>query len=444
MAYWFVDDSATDNTGTGAWDDPLKYLWKDTGLFSIASPPEAGDTVYVLKGHSELLTTTLIMVSNGTANNPINIVGVDSFNSGSPTTLAAKSNCVVGFASSLGGYDINVNTSGGLCFFQFKLVVGDQFRAGALSNETRIMLENSEMSFLRKGYGFYIGDSSDVITLELRNTDLDFAFTNQEIEIKTFANFIWHGGTLKRGVSTLFKNCYYGVTVDVVGVDLSHADLDYLFGDMSGIAWQLNAQFLRCILSSTVVPFDAAIIAPRVSAVFHSCDTADGQNMFREEYYFGSIVKATNCYQAASSVEFTAKIVSNANTTEYTTPLRFKLSDFYSTANPTLTVEYIHEAQGSGSGGNLQNDEFWIEIEYPDSTDEALGKIDQSNRVATILTTPADQDNSTAIWTENLTGEIKQKSEVTISGGAAGIHTVWVCLAKPSITVYVNPDVTVS
>ena len=105
---------------------------------------------------------------------------------------------------------------------------------------------------------------------------------------------------------------------------------------------------------------------------------------------------------------------------------------------------YGNAESGLSPEADLQDDEFWIEVEYPDSTDEALGKLDQSNRASTILATPADQDNSTESWTENLTGEVKQKSEVTISGGAAGIHTVWACLAKPSTTVYVDPDVTVS
>ena len=38
----------------------------------------------------------------------------------------------------------------------------------------------------------------------------------------------------------------------------------------------------------------------------------------------------------------------------------------------------------------------------------------------------------------------KRKIEVTLSGGQAGIHKVTVCLAKPSVTLYVNPWVTVS
>ena len=38
----------------------------------------------------------------------------------------------------------------------------------------------------------------------------------------------------------------------------------------------------------------------------------------------------------------------------------------------------------------------------------------------------------------------QSKVEETIAGGADGMHTIWVCLAKPSTTVYVCPKVDVT
>jgi hypothetical protein len=147
----------------------------------------------------------------------------------------------------------------------------------------------------------------------------------------------------------------------------------------------------------------------------------------------GQIMHATNCHITPA---FSAKMVSSA-TASYNLPLRFKLTEFYSTANPTITTETIT------AGVTLTDAEFWIEIEYPDATDEAYGKVDITSKNV-ILTAATNLTTSTAAWTEDLAGEVKQKVTETISGGAAGIHTVWAYLAKPSTTVYVDPDVAVN
>ena len=49
MADWFVDDAAADNTGTGAWNDPFKYLYLTDGsnlglMLSGTQPAAAGGT----------------------------------------------------------------------------------------------------------------------------------------------------------------------------------------------------------------------------------------------------------------------------------------------------------------------------------------------------------------------------------------------------------------
>ena len=128
-------------------------------------------------------------------------------------------------------------------------------------------------------------------------------------------------------------------------------------------------------------------------------------------------------------------MTSGANALDAVRPLRFKLSEFYSAANPTLTVETIT------AGVTLQDDEFWLEIDYPNSTNEALRDRDDSSRQDVGWSggsgpgTPANLTTSTEAWTEDLGSEVKQKVAVTISSGAAGIHTVWACLTKPSTTV---------
>jgi len=203
------------------------------------------------------------------------------------------------------------------------------------------------------------------------------------------------------------------------------------------------AVFNRCKLPSGVALLDSSTLQNESFIKVYGSN-ADTIYEFQEKTYEGSTVSATNCYRTNGAKYdgtngYSAKMVSDSTTKELISPLRFKLADVWCSANPTLTIHIIT------SNITLQNDEFWIEIEYPDATIGALGKIDRTSRAATILTTPANlTSDSGEGWTEDLASEVKQKIVETISGGQAGIHTIWACLAKPSTTIYVCSKVDVS
>ena len=200
------------------------------------------------------------------------------------------------------------------------------------------------------------------------------------------------------------------------------------------VAMRLN--FNRCKLGATMTYVIAAPLNLNSEIKFHSCTDSDILYQRHEQYYTGTIDHVTNCKLGA---DYSAKMISTAGAIEYSRPLRFKLCEVYCAANPTITADFIH-----AEAADLQDDEFWIEVEGPTATaDLMLGQITKS-KPATITTTPVDLDNNVEAWTENLTGEIKQEAAVTVAGGGAGAYIVWACLAKPSVTVYVDPAVAVS
>ena len=136
------------------------------------------------------------------------------------------------------------------------------------------------------------------------------------------------------------------------------------------------------------------------------------------------------------------KMITNANA-DFHTPLRFQLAPGkWMAANPTITVECTHDAQGTEAGGNFGDDEFWIEIEYPDITVPAYRKWDRTSRMATLGSSAIRTGGTSGDWTNGKTDF--DKVVETISGGGAGIHTVWACLAPASKTVYVCPKIDVS
>jgi hypothetical protein len=120
---------------------------------------------------------------------------------------------------------------------------------------------------------------------------------------------------------------------------------------------------------------------------------------------------------------------------------------YLTTANQTITVEFVEDAATA-----MTKAEFWIEVLQSNST-PPLGTVsstrDEAGANAFGLGTAAAADNSTETWTGSvitgMTNENESKCSVTVAGGAAGVHSVWVNIAPSSAkTVYVCPHVDVT
>jgi hypothetical protein len=110
----------------------------------------------------------------------------------------------------------------------------------------------------------------------------------------------------------------------------------------------------------------------------------------------------------------------------------------------TITAYINHDAVGGGTAGDLQNDEFWIEVSSANEASPAssLG-IRRTTLPATVLTAPADLTNDTEAWTS--AKSVKQHAvTATITPTEAGPVSVVFCLGKPSVTVYVDPKIEVA
>lgn len=122
--------------------------------------------------------------------------------------------------------------------------------------------------------------------------------------------------------------------------------------------------------------------------------------------------------------------------------VRYLISEFYSTADPTVTVHAFGDHATA-----MTDDKFWIEVEHPKVT----------NRVATSVARTLSQfvvGSSSAIATESDPGWTVNGSPsnpnyyapaVTVSSGGEGVHRVYACFAgTASDKVYVDPAVDLS
>ncbi len=135
------------------------------------------------------------------------------------------------------------------------------------------------------------------------------------------------------------------------------------------------------------------------------------------------------------TTSYGVKIVTTALCEEYVKPFRFKLGRVKLSGTASIVVKV--EIAQDGTTTALQNDEICMDLEYVDDT-TALSFI-ESDKAATILTTPADHATSTESWT-GLSGTNKKQylAVTTANTGKECYADVWVNVYKPSLTVYVG------
>jgi hypothetical protein len=111
---------------------------------------------------------------------------------------------------------------------------------------------------------------------------------------------------------------------------------------------------------------------PFAKEALHNSDNADTNYVLWEELIFGSVRHDTGIYNDAGATDGTTRIswkmVSNANAEYPLAPLRSPEIVQWNEStgsSKTVTVEIVHNSQGSGSGGALTDREAWLEVVYP-------------------------------------------------------------------------------
>lgn len=222
--------------------------------------------------------------------------------------------------------------------------------------------------------------------------------------------------------------------------DLSAASVQFINFLDTGIG-ACRIELDRCLVHPTALIYDG-FTSGNIQIILNSCHSADGYHFSQYINSRGDQTTETSTVLAGSydgTNKFATKLVSTANS-EYSFPFRVKLATIPAQdlrGDKTYTVEFT-------CANTLNDDDFWIEVERPDATNQALGVI-QSTRAADILTAGAAHTTSTASWTNPLTQT--QKDSITVTGMAGvenGTITIWANLAKPSETVVIDTAVIIS
>ena len=163
-------------------------------------------------------------------------------------------------------------------------------------------------------------------------------------------------------------------------------------------------------------------ITPGIRVALHNCDGVDTNYRIWEEDNYGSVKSETT-------------IVRTGGATDGTTPLSWKLTSTALTQYPigifytgeraqwneligsskTLSLEIVHDSQGSGTAGRFTDEEIWLEAMALSTSGFPLGTWVRDNK-ANYLATPTNQTDSGATWTTTgLTTPLKQVLSVTVT-----------------------------
>lgn len=177
--------------------------------------------------------------------------------------------------------------------------------------------------------------------------------------------------------------------------------------------------------------------------IFDNCDSADTNYKMARYGYSGSTLTETTRVKTGGASDGTTtiswKMTTNATiTSRMTMPLR---SPAITTWNETtgsartLSVDILHDSVTA-----LTNGDCWLEVEYLGTSGTSKASVSLAGRLTPPATTTTNHAASSATWTTTgLTNPNKQTLSATITPQEKGPILVWVCVAKASYTVYVDP-----
>lgn len=412
----------------------------------------AGDLVFVDDGHAEALNIAFYTIKGSTtANNPVKIICVDQASDTLSTGASCTSQSTVNNLTFMGfGYSYGITYNGANMIYFYDTSTGTTWILEGAGTTLLLRVMNSGDWIEIRG-----SNIAKIHSLQIRNGSIQLDNLNNYILIGGNSLFDWKGGRLiaGNGITNLFYSGYRDPRlVFIEDVDLDDVGVGATATALVNVAGIFPNEFLfsRCKLPSDAgfLPTVGSWPAPLSGKVrLHHCSSASKYYDFHEESYEGKIEDETTIVRTGGAADPDSlaqawKMISSANTLEIINGLK---SPPIAAWNPdasekTFTVECLID-----SAANLQNDEVWMEFEYPADAASGLGYV--ASDKCEILGTPADKSAGVGAgnWGTGGMGDPNSfKCSVTVTPGKAGPVTARIYLAKASTTIYVDPMITIT
>lgn len=445
MGYYYVTDTGASTTPGGT--------TKQTGAFSglpatavYASVQSAitygasdGDIICISDADTRPVATANVAIAGGTTT-ALHVCTVTDAACETLSSSAAELASTTGTA-----YDVLVN--GLITMTNVNMTSGDLIELD--SSTSHIIMNNGKITI--EGAINYIYAGGDGNYLELNDTDIDFQKSTQHLLWQSGSVFVWNGGAALSSVDgTLADLCQRGAinggyAAKITGVDLSIVT-DYLVaqvGGALGVDDAIKVHIDKCKLNASLTAFNEETFTNKFHKLLVT-NSSSSSSAAEYQYYYhsrgGTLEDDTTFYRDNSTAfvdsnqKVSLKCTTDSNA-ELACPFTFQFPSVFAelsvATTDTLRI-YILSATA------LTDADVWVEIFYPDGTNNQTFNLAQSvtnptnpMRTGTTLTT------NTEAWTGRTT-ENRYQIDIATSGdvGADCVPTINVSVAKASSTIY--------
>lgn len=426
-----------DSTATGT-DDGTSWTNAYPTLVAALAASSSADLLLVEDGHVEVFgsSTTLVF-----PNDPgIQVVCVDEAAETVPkkgAVISTAGDFFIGFDGTafIFGIAFKANTDVG------SSTVPDINIGASSTIPHAFVFDNVDFTIgsTNAGATLDIAESGDSSRIHFIDCSLTFGAVTQEIIVRRgealFRNFSIAGSTAP---TSLFKGIgsQSHATVMVENSDIS-------VNGPTNLLERVEGSGLHIIFRNNKLPGSVVLVTGSID--FWSADTVEVMNSDSADtnyrYAFdgpmGTIDTETTITRTGGAehggTQYSFKMVSSANAL-FGMPLE---SPEFVIWNETIGSSITVTVKTTVATTALQDDEIWLEIQYLGTSGFPKGS-SITDRVA-LLGTPADQTVSAETWDSSPTSPQDQNLVVSFTPQEVGFIHCKVMLAKPSITVYVDP-----
>jgi hypothetical protein len=435
MTTYYVDSNATGGTNAGtSWTNAYLSFW------NIPSTTLADtDIVYVASNHVDADPgAAKTLTGPSTANTLAKVISVTS----GTTTYAAGAQ----IKTTGGSYALRIDNA--INFYGITFVSGANvdYRPG-----TSALQQFYSCTFkLGNGSSLLNGGSSGPAYFYNCTYDYSADTSNSGNSVIGGRGPIYiYGGTYVKATS--YNRT--GVIIDggsaaprpavVSGLDLSVIGST---NDLTNMSYA-EAWFINCKLPSTwsIKSADGTLPTSLVT-VYNSDDNTDDPRFYMRSDRNANLTMTTSVYRSSgASIEGSANFSWQVVTLAVCSESRPFMTEWMngtvsSTGSKTFSVAVANNTE------TLHDDDIWLEVEYMGDASTpkyTLGSDQRTNGSAnTGASTTAQTTDGTSSWTGTLS--TLQTLDVTVTVNQAGLYRARVCVGKPSLTVYIDPKVTVS
>jgi len=402
---------------------------------------QAGQTIYAASASAETGAATTSLATKGTAASPVKILSV-STSAAPPTALSAGASI-----TTTGANTLTIEGSASACSYWY----GVSFIGGSgdSSGMSMNISNTTPMDVVFDSCTFNLASTAASSTIQftgwmqLLACTFIFGNTSQVFKINGGPNILIRGGTFAGSGSVPTTAFNFGTVNSTLLVD--GLDISAVTGNLCNIATGasqpagMNVVFENCKLGSGVSATTGSFTQIYNGGVkIHNSDSTNTNYRYYYTNYAGTVQHETTTYLNASdgTTNISWNFASSANS-NFEIPFQSEEIMIWNDttgSSKTATIELT-------TATTLTNGDFWVEFEYLGNSSYPISS-KATTRVADILTMTAALTTSSASWNSAKTNKYSVSASFTPQ--QKGYIKARIYLAKPSVTVYVDPKITVA